>query len=192
MEILTPSQIQSSVQVFGPPSLAIDAAFVGQTVSTESQSGNLQYVSAVQFPLQIETVQLVDLPYGVDAWIEVVNVNCTGVGPCVQRLEIHVNTTTCSISGVYRMVVSLGCRSEQGCPEEAKNGTQVYIESRIVSQSLCGEVSVDIDLNGYIQAFTDPTFSNYALAFYPGQYVAQFSLKCESRTNRFSSDPLTF
>lgn len=157
------------MQVFGPPSLAIDAAFVGQTVSTESQSGNLQYVSAVQYPLQIATVELVDLPNGVNAWIEVVNVNCTDFGPCVQRLEVHLNTTSCSISGVYRMVVSLNCRSDQGCPEEAKNGTQVFIESRIVSQSLCGEVSVDIDLNGNIQAFTDESFSNYALAFYPGQ-----------------------
>ncbi len=162
-------QIQSYVQVFGPASLAIDAAFVGQTVSTESQSGNLQYVSAVQYPLQIETVELVDLPYGVNAWIEVVNVNCSGVGPCVQRLEVHLNTTSCSISGVYRMVVSLSCRTDQGCPDEAKNGTQVYIESRIVSQSLCGEVSVDIDLNGYIQAYTDQNFTNPALAFYPGQ-----------------------
>lgn len=157
------------MQVFGPPSLAIDAAFVGQTVSTQTQSGNLQYLSAVQYPLAIENVEVIDLPYGVAAWIEIVNVNCSSVGPCVQRLDLHLNTSSCTISGVYRLALSIGCRSEVGCPDEARNGTQVYLESRVVSQNLCSEVSVDIDLSGYIQAYTDSTFSNQALAFYPGQ-----------------------
>lgn len=157
------------MQVFGPPSLAIDAAFVGQTVSTQTQSGNLQYLSAVQYPLAIENVEVIDLPYGVAAWIEIVNVNCSTIGPCVQRLDLHLNTSSCTISGIYRLALSIGCRSEVGCPDEARNGTQVYLESRVVSQNLCSEVSVDIDLSGYIQAYTDNTFSNQALAFYPGQ-----------------------
>ncbi len=162
--------MSSDVQVFGPPTLAIDAAFVGQTVSTQTQSGNLQYMSSVQYPLEIESVQVVGLPDGVSAWVEIVNVNCSLVGvPCFQRLDVHLNTSSCTISGVYRLALSIGCRSDVGCPDEAKNGTQVYLESRVVSQNLCSEVSVDIDLNGYIQAYTDGNFSNQALAFYPGQ-----------------------
>ncbi len=152
--------------------MPIKAAFVGQTVNVASQTGQLEFVTSVPAPLIVVDAQISELPYGVNASIRIVGSNCSETGYCLQHLVVDLDIHACYISGVYRMVVAIGCSTQQNCPAELQNSpVNTFLTATIVAQPTCGEAYVDIGLQGWLQAYNDPTFTSQALSFDLGEYV---------------------
>ena len=68
------------------------------------------------------------------------------------------------------MSVSIGCRNQQNCPAELRGTTvSATLSSKVVAQRSCGEVSIDVGLQGSLRTYDSPSFTSQALAFSPGQ-----------------------
>jgi hypothetical protein len=163
--------VQSSVEIVASPvfTVPVSAAFVGQRVDIATQTGQLEFVTSVPVPFIVIDTQLTNVPYGVNASISVVSSNCTN-GYCLQHLVVDLDVLYCDISGVYSMLVSIGCATQENCPAEVRNSPVTSsLTSTILAQRTCGEAYVDVGLQGWLQAYNDPSFTDQDLSFSSNQ-----------------------
>eukprot|EP00029_Vermamoeba_vermiformis_P012604 TRINITY_DN746_c0_g1_i1.p1 TRINITY_DN746_c0_g1~~TRINITY_DN746_c0_g1_i1.p1 ORF type:complete len:921 (-),score=86.05 TRINITY_DN746_c0_g1_i1:34-2796(-) len=163
--------IQSSVEIVASPvfTVPVSAAFVGQKVDIATQTGQLEFVTSVPEPFIVVDVHLTNVPSGVNASIRIVKSDCEA-GYCVQHLVVDLDILYCDISGVYSMVVSIGCTTQENCPAEVRNSPVTSsLTSTIIAQRTCGEAYVDVGLQGWLQAYSDPSFTDQDLSFGPDQ-----------------------
>eukprot|EP00029_Vermamoeba_vermiformis_P007311 TRINITY_DN3128_c0_g1_i1.p1 TRINITY_DN3128_c0_g1~~TRINITY_DN3128_c0_g1_i1.p1 ORF type:complete len:1004 (+),score=133.59 TRINITY_DN3128_c0_g1_i1:37-3012(+) len=162
--------IQSSVEVIAAPvyTVPLTAALVSQRVITATQTAQLVYVTSVPAQFIVERAIVQQYPYGVNTSLYFTSTNCTA-NFCLQYLTVDLGIAFCEISGFYRFDVLISCRDQQNCPPDARDGVGATITSTIQAQRSCGDVSVDVGLQGSLRAYNSPSFTNQALAFNAGQ-----------------------
>ncbi len=147
----------------------LTAALVSQRVDTATQTAQLVYATSVPAQFIVESAQVQQRPYGVNATLHFSSTNCTS-NYCLQYLVIDLKIDNCEISGYYSIDVSIGCRNQTNCPTDVQEAlVKATITSTIVAQRSCGDASVDVGLQGSLRAYNSLSFNTQSLSFGPGQ-----------------------